>query len=129
MTPTLKYIPTSQLQEEMEMRRDELHQREQSRRREESEAMIGKVFVYRNNCYSCPENPDDYWDIYHLITGVDEDGYPVGVSIQDDKQGMIKINTGPIHYRLGDEQPIEKWNEFATKKLAKIQSLIYSQTQ
>ena len=25
---------------------------------------IGKYYKYSNNSYSCPENDDDYWDIY-----------------------------------------------------------------
>jgi hypothetical protein len=34
-------------------------------------AMVGRHWVYRGNCYSCPEKPSDYWDVYGRVDGVD----------------------------------------------------------
>jgi hypothetical protein len=33
--------------------------------------MVGQHWVYRRNCYSCPEKPSDYWDVYGRVDGVD----------------------------------------------------------
>lgn len=29
--------------------------------------MVGKAFVYRRNCFSCPTKPSDYWDCFRLV--------------------------------------------------------------
>lgn len=30
-------------------------------------AMVGRCFVYRKNCYWCPEKPSDYWPVFRKI--------------------------------------------------------------
>lgn len=33
-------------------------------------ALLGKSYVYRNNSYSCPERPSDYWDVFRKVVRV-----------------------------------------------------------
>jgi len=28
---------------------------------------VGKCFAYRRNCYSCPKNESDYWDVFRKV--------------------------------------------------------------
>lgn len=31
---------------------------------------MNKYFVYNNNCYSCPEKPEDYWNVYYKVISI-----------------------------------------------------------
>ncbi len=53
-------------------------------------AFVGKVFVYRDNCYSCPEKPDDYWDIYVKVVDVFDGGMKT-LSVQKTAYGFVEI--------------------------------------
>lgn len=54
--------------------------------------LVGKCFVKENN-YSCPEDPNDYWNVYRKVLSVDEDGYGKYIDIQKDKYGNIRCDT------------------------------------
>ncbi len=64
---------------------------------EEAKANIGKCFVYRNNCYSCPKTKRDYWDNFYKIIGfhkaVDEEDFDryIIVECYKDSKGLIEI--------------------------------------
>lgn len=59
---------------------------------------INKYFVYRDNCYSCPEDKSDYWNVYYKVIEVTDNGGIVAVSLQKDKYGRIEseVNTAGI---------------------------------
>lgn len=57
---------------------------------------INKCFVYRNNCYSCPSEKSDYWNVYYKVINVNENGGIVAVSLQKDKYGNIESTIGTI---------------------------------
>lgn len=54
--------------------------------------LVGKCFVKENN-YSCPENQNDYWNVYRKILSVDERGYGKYIDIQKDKFGNVRCDT------------------------------------
>ena len=54
------------------------------------EKKIGNCYKYRN-CYSCPQNDDDYWWLYVKILGVVSKGYFHTIEFQKDKYGEITI--------------------------------------
>ncbi len=75
--------------------------REQQRKEEEKTAQkkevwkqyVGKTYVYKNNCYSCPENPNDYWDIFYKIISYDKGKKTYQYfSFQKDKYGDVTVN-------------------------------------
>lgn len=39
--------------------------------RKHSKGFVGRAFVYRDNCYSMPENPEDYWCVFYYVTGAE----------------------------------------------------------
>jgi len=56
------------------------------------EEYIGKTYAYRNNCFSCPENKSDYWDVYYKIISYDEDKKRYRYfSFQKDSHGDVTI--------------------------------------
>jgi len=57
--------------------------------------LVGSVWAFRNNSYSCPSEPSDYWDVFKKITAVKHlDGYwqVIFFEFQTDKHGEITIN-------------------------------------
>lgn len=64
----------------------------------ESKALVGRCFKYRN-CYSCPQTDADYWWLYLKVVKVG--GYwPIAFQFQTDKDGRIEIETRSHHTRL-----------------------------
>jgi len=61
---------------------------EETLNEEKAKELVGKYFVYRDNCYSCPEMKDDYWDSYYLI--LDKEGNVL--KVEKDSEGNIGIN-------------------------------------
>lgn len=63
---------------------------------------LGKYYIYRDNCYSCPSENSDYWNVYYKVIDVDESGAIKAVSLQKDKYGKIVsgidvIGVGSLH--------------------------------
>ena len=55
---------------------------------------IGKTFAYRKNCYSCPSDPSDYWDVFRRLVKVSFDEYHAWVTFQEvqiDSAGIPQI--------------------------------------
>lgn len=70
---------------------------------------INKYFVYRDNCYSCPEDKSDYWNVYYKVIEVTNNGGIVVVSLQKDKYGRIESEVKTIGInRLNLEEITEK---------------------
>lgn len=59
--------------------------------REESQKMVGRYFKYRN-CYSCPQEPSDYWWLYVKVTGMG-DYHAKAIRFQTDKYGKMDVET------------------------------------
>lgn len=55
-------------------------------------ALIGTYLVYPRNCYSCPEKPSDYWNVYAKVTGGDG-CYLVMTEVFVDSRGVGTIRT------------------------------------
>lgn len=51
---------------------------------------LNKYFVYRNNCYSCPEKQADYWNVYYKVININQYGGIEAISLQKDKYGRIE---------------------------------------
>lgn len=113
---------TEQLKEEATQIQEELRKRSAEERRKASEGLVGKCFVYRN-CYSCPKGPDDYWNLYSRVTGLDARGTPTGVTMEDDGQGFICVNQGCLT-ELTQEIPQHEWDAAVRTHLARIESLL-----
>jgi hypothetical protein len=47
-------------------------------------------WMYKDNCYSCPNNEEDYWNVYYFIYAVDNSRVK-GISFQQDSNGKIII--------------------------------------
>ena len=58
--------------------------------KELKEKYLNKYFVYRNNCYSCPEKETDYWNVYYKVININEYGGIEAISLQKDKHGRIE---------------------------------------
>ena len=54
------------------------------------EKYLNKYFVYRNNCYSCPEKESDYWNVYYKVISINEYGGIEAISLEKDKYGKIE---------------------------------------
>lgn len=57
---------------------------------------LNKYFVYRNNCYSCPSEKSDYWNVYYKVIEVNEYGAIIATSLQKDKYGKIESTIGAV---------------------------------
>lgn len=98
----------------------------------EAETNIGKCFVYRRNCYSCPKKESDYWDTYLKICGFhkaidndDSDRYIV-IRCEKDSYGLIKLSqeNDCISYpRFEDYEEVssEEFDEVYRKLLAELE--------
>lgn len=53
------------------------------------EKYMNKYYIYRDNCYSCPEKKSDYWNVYYKVIDVNENGGIKAISLQKDKYGQI----------------------------------------
>lgn len=53
------------------------------------EKYMNKYYIYRDNCYSCPEKKSEYWNVYYKVIDVNEDGGIKAISLQKDKYGQI----------------------------------------
>jgi hypothetical protein len=55
---------------------------------------------YPNNCYSCPETENDYWDEFYYVYDVDDNGKILFINFSNDKNGKTEIETkiGDIDY-------------------------------
>ena len=51
---------------------------------------LNKYFVYRNDCYSCPEKESDYWNVYYKVININEYGGIEAISLQKDRYGRIE---------------------------------------
>ena len=58
--------------------------------KELKEKYLNKYFVYRNNCYSCPEKETDYWNVYYKVININKYGSIEAISLQKDKYGRIE---------------------------------------
>lgn len=57
-------------------------------------AHIGKTFAYRRNCYSCPSEPSDYWDVFRRLVKVnfgDLHAWAIYQEVQIDSGGVPQI--------------------------------------
>lgn len=77
-----------------EQRDDVMEQINKIRSREDavrSHALVGRAFVYRGNCYSCPDKPEDYWAVFYYVTGT-SDGFGVDtIQLQSPKKESLEI--------------------------------------
>jgi hypothetical protein len=60
-----------------------------------NEKLIGTYLMYRNNCFSCPSKPSDYWNNYCLVIGATYYSLEV-LEVFKDSHGEITITTKTI---------------------------------
>lgn len=72
--------------------REQIAEIEAKERAVESRKLVGKCFIYKN-CYSCPNGPEDYWNMYQRVVRVTHDGNIQVFSFQADKDGAISVET------------------------------------
>lgn len=53
-------------------------------------SLVGRCFVYRGNCYSCPEKPEDYWDVLYYVKSAD-DGWVETIQIQSPQEHSLEL--------------------------------------
>lgn len=70
--------------------RDKITRIEDKRRFEESVALQGKCFRYRNS-YSCPKDDSERWWLYQRVLRVTKDGWLVVFRFQTDQYGKTEI--------------------------------------
>lgn len=63
---------------------------EEAERFEKLAEYQGKFFKATNN-YSCPESPDDYWDVYYKTLKLDDRNMLDCWSFQKDKNGKVTV--------------------------------------
>lgn len=63
----------NKLLREIQKLSNELGEIELREKLDRNQSLVGKYFK-STNCYSCPETSEDYWQIYHKITRMDENG-------------------------------------------------------
>lgn len=77
--------------------------------------MVGEYWVYRGNCYSCPEKPSDYWDMHARVESVD--GAMITLTVAEvDSYGAPKLirHTAVVSSFKG-EMPT-KWEKSTRKR-------------
>lgn len=83
--------------------RRRMRQIEEAARAEQSRALVGRAFRYRN-CYSMPENDADYWWMYSLVVGVSDVGGLLVVRFQQDRDGKLEVERcAAYESTLGEE--------------------------
>lgn len=127
---TVKTATTDALRSASDLIRREVMRREEAQNVEAHRAMVGKCFRYRN-CYSCPEKPSDYWWLYAKAERLGEMGYPVGVSFQVDKDGVLTIQPQQRLHVIGawQEIPASDFDAEFAKVLANMKALQSSKSQ
>jgi hypothetical protein len=61
------------------------------------EKLVGRYFVYRKTCYSCPEKHTDYWDVFRRVLRIvvnDGAAWIVYEEASIDSRGCATIRTG-----------------------------------
>lgn len=48
-------------------RLDAIRDQEKKKELPDKLARVGKCYVYRRNCYSCPQKESDYWDTFYRV--------------------------------------------------------------
>jgi hypothetical protein len=59
--------------------------------------MVGKTFVYRRSCYSCPQKKSDYWDVFRRVLAVFPQSGGANIVFREvyiDSHGSATIRTG-----------------------------------
>lgn len=94
-------VPTrkEELQKTLETARAELQEIQAREAEERNRQLVGKCFIYQN-CYSCPEGPQDYWWLYVRVIGVDGESLRTW-SFQTDKYGKVEIEPSRLCGQLG----------------------------
>lgn len=86
---------------------------------EELKAKYQNTFwIYKNNCYSCPQSSEDYWDVYYFVRNVDEDGIiellefsinkDFELTIKEEKTSSCCFNN---YEAITKEEFLTKWEE------------------
>ena len=107
------------LNKESLLLRDEIEKEETKDDLEKAKKLVGKYFAYRKNSYSCPENPEDYWDILYKVLAVTrkEDSSYISLICQNvsiDSYGWVNIETK--EETLYDDSEFIVGNDTATKE-------------
>ena len=89
----------------------------------EAEANIGRCFVYRNNCYSCPKRQSDYWDTFYKISdfhkAINDEDYDKYIITQCDKDSLGMIHISQYHDCISAPR-FEDYEEVSPKEFDKI---------
>ncbi|MFW6172559.1 MAG: hypothetical protein ACOC5T_02335 [Elusimicrobiota bacterium] len=94
--------------------------------KEKAEELVGRFFVYRNNCYSLPESDDDYWDVYYAI--LDKEG--TVLKIEKDSEGDIRIDKVKMYSFPDISEDYEECSRREFRKhLDKLQSELNKKTK
>ena len=68
------------------------------------DTLMGKCFVYRRNCYSCPSKPEDYWDEFYQVKRRGKYGV-VALACRKDSYGLSSIYEKELSVYSPDRGP------------------------
>ena len=69
----------------------EINTRDAAVKRVELMKYVGKCFKCQNN-YSCPEKPEDYWQLFTKVLGLSNEDWNLKLlKIQTDKDGKVDV--------------------------------------
>jgi hypothetical protein len=109
--------------------RDKLNKLEKQYKQYEIQDLRDKYnntfWVYKNNCYSIPQNEEDYWNVYYHVEEVDQDSYIEVLKISIDKDNMLEIKQEKIWGELFKNAEFEQTNQEEFQKMwNKIEEII-----
>lgn len=69
-----------------------------------ADTLMGKCFVYRRNCYSCPSKPEDYWDEFYQVKRRGKYGV-IALAFRKDSYGICSIYEKELSIYGPDRMP------------------------
>jgi hypothetical protein len=93
----------------------------------------GKSFIYRRNCYSCPEEPSDYWDVYKKVLEVVEANGSLYFVIEEfsvDRNGKCSLIIDDYYPYPDGRQPFTGgWEEITAGEYAEAKGEFLKEMQ
>ena len=79
---------------------------------------IGQCFIYKNNCYSCPQKKSDYWDEFLMVIDfVEANGYSYFIleKFRVDRNGEAQFKVVSEYFNADGRKPFDGWREISKK--------------
>ncbi len=76
--------------------------------------LVGQCFIYKDNSYSVPSKPEDYWDVYYKVVGCEGEQLVI-LSVQKTAHGTIEIQKETKYFSMEQHTTPISTDEFDEK--------------